>query len=44
MNKQQLAAKIYFEALESTTIQVFKVKMIVHNLLKNFIINGGYDL
>jgi type I restriction enzyme R subunit len=37
-------AKEYFEALEKTVIPPFKINMKVHNLLKDFIINGGYDL
>lgn len=37
-------AKEYFEALEGTVIPPFKINMKVHNLLKEFILNGGYDL
>lgn len=37
-------AKEYFEALEETVIPPFKINMKVHNLLKEFILNGGYDL
>ena len=37
-------AKEYFEALEGMAIPPFKINMKVHNLLKDFIINGGYDL
>ena len=37
-------AKEYFEALEGTKIPPFKINMKVHNLLKDFIIKGGYDL
>jgi type I restriction enzyme, R subunit len=37
-------AKEYFEALEGTAIPPFKINMKVHNLLKDFIFNGGYDL
>ena len=37
-------AKAYFEKLEGTKIPPFKINMKVHNLLKDFIINGGYEL
>jgi len=37
-------AKAYFEALEGTAIPPFKINVKVHNLLKDFILNGGYDL
>lgn len=37
-------AKIYFEALEGVSIPPFKINIKVHNLLKDFILNGGDDL
>ena len=37
-------AKAYFEALEGTSISVFKVNIKVDKLLQDFIISGGFDL
>lgn len=37
-------AKAYFEELEGIKIPPFKVNIKVSNLLKDFILNGGYDL
>lgn len=37
-------AKVYFEALEGSKIAPFKVNMKIHNLLKDFILNGEYAL
>ncbi len=37
-------AKAYFEKLEGTKISPPKVNMKVHNLLKNFIISGGFEI
>jgi type I restriction enzyme R subunit len=37
-------AKEYFESLEGTVIPPFKINMKVHNLLKDFVLNGGYEL
>ena len=37
-------AKVYFEALEGSKIAPFKVNMKIHNLLKDFIVNGEYAL
>lgn len=37
-------AKEYFEKVENTRIMPFKVKMKADNLLRNFILNGGYEI
>ncbi len=37
-------AKKYFEELEGGKIPPFKVNVKVYNLLKNFILSGGYDV
>ena len=37
-------AKAYFEKLEGINIPPFKVNIRVHNLLKKFIISGGFDV
>ncbi|MFW9618145.1 MAG: type I restriction endonuclease subunit R, EcoR124 family, partial [Sulfurospirillum sp.] len=37
-------AKAYFEALEGCKIPPFKVNMKVYNLLKEFIMKGGYEV
>lgn len=37
-------AKAYFEKLDRIKIAPFKINMKVHNLLKDFIINGGCEL
>ena len=37
-------AKAYFEALEGTSLAVFKVNVKVDKLLQDFIIQGGFDL
>ena len=37
-------AKAYFEALEGCKIPSFKVNMKVYNLLKEFIMKGGYEV
>ena len=37
-------AKEYFEALEGKTIPLFKINIKVHNMLKDFLIKGGYEL
>jgi len=40
----KLKAKEYFERLEGTIIPAFKVNIRVHNMLKKFIIEDGYDI
>lgn len=37
-------AKLYFEALENQKIPPFKITVKIHNLLKDFILQGGFDL
>lgn len=37
-------AKAYFEKLEGQTLPPFKVNIKVHNLLQNFILNGGFEI
>lgn len=37
-------AKLYFEKLEGNNIPLFKINIRVSNLLKDFILNGGYEL
>ncbi len=37
-------AKEYFEKLEGNNIPLFKINIRVSNLLKDFILNGGYEL
>lgn len=37
-------AKEYFEKLESSTIPPFKINIKVHNLLRKFVISGGFGL
>ena len=37
-------AKEYFEKVENTRIMPFKVKMKADNLLRNYILNGGYEI
>ncbi len=37
-------AKEYFEKVENTRIMPFKVKMKADNLLRNFILNGGFEI
>ena len=37
-------AKEYFEKVENTRIMPFKVKMKADNLLRNFLLNGGYEI
>jgi type I restriction enzyme R subunit len=36
-------AKAYFEEIEGCSIPIPRVNIKVHNLLKDFILNGGYD-
>ena len=37
-------AKLYFEELEGCTLTLPKVNIKVHNLLKDFILKGGYEI
>ena len=37
-------AKEYFEKLESLSIPLFKINIRVHNLLRKFVIDGGFEL
>ena len=37
-------AKEYFEKLEGATIPAFKINIKVHNLLKEFIVSGGFEI
>jgi type I restriction enzyme R subunit len=37
-------AKTYFEKVEGTSIPAFKVNIKIHNLLQDFIINGGFEI
>ncbi len=37
-------AKQYFEALENETIPPFKITVKTHNLLRDFILQGGFDI
>ncbi len=37
-------AKLYFEALENETIPPFKITVKIHNLLRDFILQGGFDI
>ena len=37
-------AKLYFEELEGCTLPLPKVNIKVHNLLKDFILKGGYEI
>lgn len=40
----KVRAKAYFEKLENTTIPAFKVNIKVDELLRNFIIGGGFEV
>ena len=42
VNKER--AKLYFESLENTIIPDFKITVKIHNLLKDFILHGGFDI
>jgi len=37
-------AKVYFEALEESSLAPFKINIKIHNLLKEFIMAGGFEL
>ena len=37
-------AKAYFEEIEGCTLPLPKVNIKVHNLLKDFILKGGYEI
>ena len=37
-------AKAYFEGIEGKTIAPFKININIHDLLKRFIINGGFEI
>ena len=37
-------AKAYFDLLEGTSMPMFKVTMRVKDMIRDFIINGGYDI
>jgi type I restriction enzyme R subunit len=40
----KVKAKEYFEKMDNSTIPLFKINIRVHKLLKEFILNGGFDL
>lgn len=40
----KIKAKDYFEKLENQTIPPFKINIKVHNLLREFIISGGFEV
>jgi len=40
----KVKAKAYFEALEGTTLSPFKISMEINNLLRDFIIGGGFEV
>ena len=40
----KVKAKAYFEGIERTTIAPFKINIKIHDLLKRFIINGGFGI
>ena len=40
----KLKAKEYFEAIEGTSIPLFKVNMRAGDLVRDFILKGGYDI
>jgi type I restriction enzyme R subunit len=39
----QQKAKAYFEGLEGTTLQMFRVKIKVSKLLRDFLLRGGIE-
>jgi len=37
-------AKEFFERIEGTTLPMFKVNIKIHNLLRDFLLSGGFDI